>query len=1019
MQNVTLNYAGASSGAGGVWADPRLSVDWMQDGYDVTAYFGDRFQRNLLDQWGTPDVGGTGALWVNSVGPATAFDVVYDGGALETSGYGSHTVLEADDGFFKTRNSVLSSPLVYVAEITVKLQLPTPTGGAVESLVFFRYVDGPNHYRAGVVVNPGGGVNLAIVRSVDSVETGLFGADSGIVYTGPTNVLVYRCRMLADATIQLSAWIDGQVPPVDWQATVVDPAPILLSGMVGVHTTSYPGNTNTRPLIIKYTDIQVINGLPDDISPQAGSWSVTHFLDDGFPDSVAFIAGIGTPTLAVDIGAPPAYLTDDVPQTSAEYYSPYNTHSPIFGRDRDVPPVKLEHGVITSAGPERVTVFTGQMGDIPVKRGKATLTALSATRLDLAKLVQPPAVNGAYQGANATWPISYALSACGVYPSPPPQDGCRWWAPMHGSSRSFIPSENIDVTDSFVNVDGNTGPTKPGPVRTLSGPYVANLDNGVNPDHFQRVFTPSTATAGLHLADGHDIAAEDSVVKLEMWVKGDAVFLNFAPGGSASVTYELVQFLVDMSTSPFPSIKAQIRKSDRKLVCILNDGGGTIITATSTSALPSDGAWHFCGWAWDMDNQKAFVNLDGTVNTATDITFASGIFFGDAFFATNRPAVSFLLPVSEVQLTAGTTGSAVSPDVGPWLRTIPFTARATVDLSVMELANVAEPTAREAWELLGSYAQAELASMRTDELDIFRYLTSGHWVEAAQQVVAETYSTEYNSDTVDINIDPTKIANEILISFNEVLSPNSFVSVFSSAEAVQLKPGITVLSLPLSLAAYELRGFTFTNVAAADTVQPLNINSVSFNGSPDGAGLYYSADYITATVLSWDPGEVIVQISNTSGITLYLANDKNWPSLTVAAKSQDENQASIIERDEMSIAVRGERSLSVPSSRALQTRVNARRLARRLLMALRNPQPTAEALNLFGEARRQPGDLVIFEDPSMTRVSGLWRSQSVGHDHKVSGDAVDYENTVIVRPTRDILIIGEGIIGDTLIGPKQ
>lgn len=1015
MQNASLNYINAATGAGGVWADPKLSVDWMRDGYDVTPNLLDSFNRNLTDTWGGTD---TGQSWINSGGTAAEFDVVYNGGGNLSDGYGSHTVVNVT-GTFQTRNSVLNGPMVYVTRQVTKLMMPVPATDSIESLSYYRFIDVSNHYRAGVVVLAGGAVTIAIVRTVGGVDTVLANnVNIGLTYTGDPQVLVSEDRMLADGTLQARAYIDGTVPP-DWQVTVQDTDQIITSGVPGLRTTVYPGNTNVRPVIIKYVSYEVINGLPDDISGQAGGWSVNHHLDDGYPDSVTFIAGIGTPTLAVDIGAPPAYLTDGDPQTSAEYYSPYNTQSPIFGRDRDVSPVKLEHGVIGVAGPERITIFTGQMADIPVKKGKATLGALSKTRLDLAKLVQPPAVNGAYQGANATWPVSYALAACGVYPSPPPQDGCRWWAPMHGSSRSFIPSENIDVTDSFVNVDGNVGPTKPGPVRTLSGPYVANLDNGVNPDHFQRIFTPSTATAGLHLADGPDIAAPDSVAKLEMWVKGDPVFLNFTPGGSGAATYELVQFLVDMSTSPFPSIKAQIRKSDRKLVCILNDGGGTIITATSTNALPSDGAWHFCGWAWDMDNQKAFVNLDGTVNTATDITFAGGIFFGDEFFATNRPAVSFILPVAEVQLTAGVTGSVVSPDVGPWLRDIAFTARATVDVSVMELANVAEPKAREAWEFVSSYAQAELASMRTDELDVFRYLTSGHWVEAAQQVVTDIYSTEFNSDTVDINIDPTKIKNEILVSFNEILASNSFTAVASFNEAVQLFPGITIITLPLTLAAFEMRGFTFTNIVAATTVQPLNVNSVSFNGAPDGTGSYYTTDYITARVLSWDPGEVVIEVDNTSGLTLYLANDKNWPALTVAAKAQDENQASIIERDEMSIAVRGERSLSVPSTSALQTRVNARRLARRLLMGLRNPQASAEALTLFGEARRQPGDLVVFEDPSMTRVSGLWRAQSIGHDLSVSDGEVEYTNTVIVRPTRDILIIGRGTIGNTLIGPKQ
>jgi hypothetical protein len=251
-----------------------------------------------------------------------------------------------------------------------------------------------------------------------------------------------------------------------------------------------------------------------------------------------------------------------------------------------------------------------------------------------------------------------------------------------------------------------------------------------------------------------------------------------------------------------------------------------------------------------------------------------------------------------------------------------------------------------------------------------------------------------------------------------VLSPNTFQTVFSNSEAISIPPGFTTLILPLEKSAFELRGFTFTNIALTDTVQPINVNSISFNGAPDGTGAYYSQAYAVATVLAWDPGQAIVEIHNLSTITMYLANDKNWPSITVAAKAQDQASATAAESDATSIATRGERSLPVTAN-ALQTRVNARRLARRLLMALRKPVATAEEIPLFGEARRQPGDLVAFEDPSMTRVSGQWRTQSVGHEVAVTEEQVDYTNRVIVRPTLPICVVGQGIVGASLIGPTQ
>lgn len=1011
MQDVSVNYNIAATGAGGVWADPKLSIDWMQDGYDVTPNLMDSYNRNVASGWGGTD---TGQTWINTGGVPGDYSVTFSGADTLSSGYGSHIVnVAVGSGTYQTRNSVLDGPLVYVTRQVAKLTMPVPLVDNIESLSYYRFIDVNNHYRAGVVVLPGGAVTIAIVRTVGGVDTLLANnIPIGLTYTGDPQILVSEDRMLADGTLQARAYIDGTTPP-DWQVTVQDTNQIITSGVPGLRTTVYPGNTNTRPIVIKYVSYQVINGLPDDISPQAGAWSVTHHLDDGYPDAVTFISGVGTPQLTVDIGPPPPYLTDDMPQTSAEYYSPYNTRSPIYGRERDVSPVKLEHGVITASGAERVPVFTGQMADLPVKRGKATLSAVSAARMKLSKLIQPPAVNGAYQGANATWPISYALAACGVYASPPPQDGCRYWAPMHGSIRAFIPSANQSLVDMMVQVGTAVGPYRSDPISITEGPYVAAVEFGISFDRdYQVGFKNATLNRGIFLDDGPDLSTGTGKGKLEMWVRGDATNLNAAPSGSASIT-TLIDFYIDNNDAPNTSgLEAWLHPTTRKLIMFLKDGfsSGSV---QSDVALPTDGAWHFLGWGWDIPAKKVWVNLDGTVKTATIAAIDPFFFPTTEDFATTSPFFRYRLPCAEVQVTAG-----VSPTTVSWLRDIPFTAQARVTPSVMELANVAESNPEEAWSFLASYAQAELASMRTDELDVFNYLGFGWWVKDEQQTVREVYSTEFNTGTVDINIDPTKIRNEIIVTFDEILTADAFTTVFSTTEPIAIPPGITTLILPLTKAAFELRNYTFTNIVAATTTQPMNVNSVSFNGSPDGTGFYYSSAYVTATITEWTPGSATVEVDNDSTITLYLANDKNWPSLTVAAKAQESNSASIMDTDVMSVLRRGERSLSVSASR-LQTRVNARRLARRLKMALREPQPAAEELTLFGDARRQPGDLVTFEDPSMTRVSGLWRAQSISHELDVSSDSIEYTNGVILRPTRDICVVGTGRIGQTLVGPKE
>lgn len=1004
MQNASVNYADAATGAGGVWAEPQLRADWLGDGFTTggdgqAMIVADDFARVSFDDWDTTP---TGHLWLEALGTQANFDV--DGTA------GIHSVPAANTAM----HSIISGVSMRVVDQVTELTCPAPTGAGIEAGVLFcRYIDASNHYRLGALINTDATVTALIVRAVGGVETTIASVTvPGLAFDASASLLV-RGRITGGNLLRLRIWQSQQAEPLDWHAEVTDStAALAAAGGVGLRSQVRTSNTNTKPVVFRFLDYRAVNGTVDDLTGQTGGWSVDHFLDDGYPDAVTFISGVGTPELSADLGVPAAYATN-WPMQVAEFFSPYNQFSPMFGLDRDVAALQLDHGVITTSGPERIRVFTGQMADIPVRRGRANLSAVSATRLALAKAVQPPTVNGVYQGANATWPVSFALAACGVYASPPPQTDCRWWAPMHGSCRSFLPADNREITDLIVYVDGQLGPNRTTRIRTCEGPYVAAMENGCNPGFFQRTLL-SPAGSGLHLEDGPNLVSRDSVGKFEAWVRGDDFNLNFAAGGSGTIS-SLHRMLI--SNNNGTSADGLIRIDNRKLQMSISDGVNSA-SVTSTNGVPSDGAWHFVGFAWDVANKKVWVNLDGSVQSATNASLVPNNFPVDDDFADDRPIPFLTMPVAEVQLTAGVTGSPVSPDVGPWLRDIAFTARAVVSLSVLELANVADPAPMEAWAYIARYAQAELASMRTDELDVFTYLTCGWWVKAAQQVVAETYSTEFNADTVDINIDPSKIRTQVVVSFTEALSINAFTTAFSTVEPISVPPGLSTLTVPLSLAAFEIRGFSFTNIVAATTVQPINVNSVSFNAARDGSGAYYASTSVSVTITAWTAGQVELLFNNTSGVTVYTANDKNWPPLTIAAKAQDDGSATVTESDATSVAVRGERSISVTND-VLQTRVNARRLARRLLMGLRRPQPAAEALTLFGEARRQPGDLVAFEDPSITRVSGLWRAQSVGHKYEVSDDRVSYTNEVVVRPTRDILIIGQGTIGDTLIGPTQ
>lgn len=753
----------------------------------------------------------------------------------------------------------------------------------------------------------------------------------------------------------------------------------------------------------------------DNLSLQAGSWTVEHHLDDGYPDSATFISGIGVGQLTADLGPPPAYLTGGIPQQTAEYFSPYNTASPASGYDRDVAPVTLDHGVITSAGPERIRIFTGQMVDIPVKRGKATLNAVSATRLKLKTLVQPPAAYGLYQGANATWEITYALQAAGVYAMPPPQEGCRLWIPFHGSARPFIPATNPSSLDIVVRVNQLTGPNRLLPIKWVDGPFVMGIRCNWNADWIQITGDNTGNTTGLNLEPGDDMTTQaGSRGKLEFWVRGDDTWFNAVPGASGTFNLWANLSLTNANgTWVDVGIRRTLDANDRKPYVWINDGTTNNILSHS-SPVPNDGQWHFVGLAWNIAgaSSKRWVNLDGVVVTSTTSFSTAGLPATESW-ATDMPIFTARMPISELQLTAG---ARANPDSFPWLLDIPFTPDAVVTPSVLEQNSIAERMPREAWELVSTHAQSELASLRTDETDVLQYLGLSHWVQDEQQVVAEAISTETTAGQVDINIDPTKVSNTVQVNYNESFNIDTFQLVAALRDAIPIAPGVVQLSVPLQPAAVEVRGFAFTNIAAGDTVEPTNTNTISVNSATDGSGTYATSGQVSAEIIEWNPGQAIVQITNLMSTTQYLANNKNWPSLTIASKALGSESTSVTDFDVASVAARGVRGIIVDGS-AIQTRSDARRLARRLKMALRKPVPTVEGLEEFGDARRQPGDLVTFADPSVTRASGSWRRQSITHGWDAREGA--YTQQTIIRPALPICIVGEGLVGGSLVGPED
>lgn len=759
-------------------------------------------------------------------------------------------------------------------------------------------------------------------------------------------------------------------------------------------------------------------GSIDDLSEQYGPpITVVHALDDGLPNGVSFVRSSAPSKLSAPL------VWGRGGQLPAEYYSAFNDASPLSGYDRDVAPVTLDVGPVTDDGPEQLRIFTGQMINLPVRRGRATLNAISAARLALSTLVQPPPIAGIDAGCNATWPISWTLAQAGIHTSPPPRAGCRLWMPMHGSLQPMIPHTGelpvgdqsafgaVDITGA--GLDLTFTPIRP--VFTDDAPYLLAVDCSVT--------AAVVRTAGgrtLGLAAGADLLSRaGNAGRVEFWIRGDSANINTAPGGSGLEAYTdgAASFVMVQATTG--SVRCGINWA-RQAYITVDDGSGPA-TATGPS-LPTDSGWHFVGIAWNVAANKVWLRVDSTTTTSTSLGLATTALQGvdDVGFESLYPMVNLFLPVAELHVTSG---ADADPDTVPWLNEVAFEPGAVVLPSEIELEALAETAPREGWEYIGSYAQAELAAMRTDETDRVLYLPPRWWALAEQQTVVDALSTVDNAMAPDIDIDPTKIRNSVRVDYTDtrIADYATHGTVYSPAlsrtERATLTAGTTDITYPLDKPITRIQPlFELLDGAGVDAYSddPPTYDDdtfVTINEHPEGEGAYATTADVEVTVLAWHPGAVTIRFVVYTG-TWYLANDgAGVPVLRVAGRVVGRTNASVVVTNPESIATRGARTLVV-SLPIVQTRDDATAIAHRILDELANPVAVIEDIQVFGDPRRQPGDLVTVADPVATRAGGVWRSLAVTH----AIDGPDYRQTLLLRQARLLGVWGESRWGLSLWG---
>jgi hypothetical protein len=769
-------------------------------------------------------------------------------------------------------------------------------------------------------------------------------------------------------------------------------------------------------------------GSIDDLSELAGTpLTVEHYLDDGLPDSVTFVAGMGTSELHVP-------LAGGADNTSAAwYFSEIQTASPLHGYARDVAPVMVNLAAVTDNGPESTRVFTGQMASTPTRPDRsAELGAISATRLKMAKLVLPPVREASYlsgpelYGLNATWLVTWAMLEAGVYPSPPAFDGARLWMTLHGSGNPNLPRVNPMETNPTGILHGiEWGPDDSDfqfdvyEPETIIGPFAAALHGEVTADRIRGL-------AGLQidptLAPGVDwLSQEGNRGRIEFWFRNDETDINGSPGGSGALElglvgkHVLVGTEIDVQGGGY--VVCGVDHLHRPFIELYD---GTNTRSLTEGALAADGLWHQIGCFWDVDGDVLRLMIDGDTTSST-VTLTNATLPADN---TSGPAESNLiywrafLPVAEYQFTTGADAADTNTnnlynggEEGSW-----WVQQATVYPSVLQLEVVAETEPREAWELVGSIAQAEFAAFRTDELDQVLYLPMPYWVYDAQQTVVQTLTTRRDAQSPRVRTDLTKIRNSARIVFNETYVDEVASVVLDLRSPLRIPAGITLYALSFAEPVTRLDGGalevpTAAQLSGAD-LSPVENSYYTPNTLPDGTGTKLTASQVEAEVIYWDAGQCIVQFTNITGATAWLANNSSlgfsylaiWGRV-IRISSGNETLA------EETPNSRGERTLAVDLP-AIQRRDNAVQLTAALAGELAQPLVVIEDLQLFGDPRRQPGDLVSFDDSDTTGAAGRWRIRGIRH----TVDGGGYSQTVTLRQARQVGVWDEGTWGDVLWG---
>lgn len=693
---------------------------------------------------------------------------------------------------------------------------------------------------------------------------------------------------------------------------------------------------------------------------------------------------------------------------AAAYFSPFNKQSPVYGYERDTAAVTTDVVVVTPTGQVPTTVFTGVMADIPVEQRTASLEAVSKTRIKLDAAVTLPTVNGSREGCTTDWLTTYAMAQGGQYAGPSPTRNTRFWAPLHGSLHPHMDGPNsfssasyyttartagdaYSLRDQLKAVDG---PFVSGMYGTLTNSYVESLSLVNDPYNWQ------TEPPGIDNPLTYDLLSKkNGVGRLSFYIRADPH--GVAPAALNGADDYLFRFtLYNLTPDNLATnyIQFKIRASDGLYEHTLGNAAGA---TGGTGALPQDGNWHFMGFAWDyvaantLGKRNGFnwstnshsSNINELPSSTADL-LARGLFTN--MFIQSR------LPIAEIDVSFGpeskqATGALTWVNWRGPVNYLDTAHNATYRPTRQPLATIAEPAPLSPWNVLQDVAKSTLSALRINEQDNIEFLPLDYFGETAQMTVstANILDTSINAADLNVTADATKIRNLVTSTYNETRVATSRTPVLEVTSAITVPPGESFQTFALDKKIAETHGAAFWQYTAPD-IQKLtaaqiagtnpiqNEHVMSVNFLSDGNGTVVAASIFQARIVNWDNSSVTIRFRNRYSAPLYLVNNgQQIPYLRILGYEVQESEAYTTVRDPGSVGLRRMRGLTSEMP-WIQDRGTATMVTSNLVSILARPRPQI-TVDVIGDPRRKPGDLVSLVDASGTKATGNWRVLSVKH----------------------------------------